>query len=379
VTTVLPTRATIFGTLHLCIPERCNNTVFLCIFVLAALLKSKCSRKQVATTLPVSRLIITRYYVIEIAFFFYLTYFCFKSYSTLIITALSEAKGYPEVNYPCNSKCGREQLSAIKDIGWLDDEILNCFTTLCTAKNFATTHVVGLSTFFFFSRGPGSLGSHENIQKMLTRRLVKLQVDPTAFEGHLVFPINDNGTHWSTGWADLKSKQIRIFNSFNGQPTPSHVLNAVKSILARICGRECNVMTIKSQQQSNLSDCGVYVAYHIYLISCYSEFMKQKCDVAAASSPESCGDLGIELDIGIPKINPQTMRRYLAEAIFMKRATPFYLYHGEGFYSRASDDWSDHFYTSQFGDIALPYIASADVIIPGTTKPVLIPVYVHTL
>jgi Ulp1 family protease len=65
------------------------------------------------------------------------------------LAALSEAKGYPEVNYPCNSKCGREQLSAIKDIGWLDDEILNCFTTLCTAKNFATTHVVGLSTFFF--------------------------------------------------------------------------------------------------------------------------------------------------------------------------------------------------------------------------------------
>jgi hypothetical protein len=315
---------------------------------------------------------------IDISFFFKKNYFYFKFYSTVLITALSISNGRPEVYYPCNNKCGREQLNAINNNeGWLDDEILNCFTTLCTAKNVATTHVVGLSTFFFFSRGPGSLGSHENIQKMLSRRLMNIQPDPTDFEGHLVFPINDNGTHWSTGWADVKSKRIGILNSYNGQRTPSHVLNAVKSILARICGCEFKVIHIKSPQQTNLADCGVYVAYHIYLISCYSEFMKQICDVAEESLPQSCGDPSIELDIGIPEFNPRIMRRYLAEAIFMRRANPFYLYHGEGFYG-SNSDWSYCFETSQSGDLALPYIASSDVYIPAT-KPVLILVYLHTL
>ena len=232
-----------------------------------------------------------------------------------------------------------------------------------------TTHVVGLSSFFFFSKGPGSSGSQRNIRNLLSGWLQKLEFSPPVFKGHLVFPINDNNSHWSTGWVDLASKRICVLNSCNRLPTPTNVLSAIKSTLVDIFSCDFNVVQIKSPQQTNLSDCGVYVAYHIYLISCYSNFLQFKCNQVVASLSKSCGI--DEADLGIPKINPTTMRRYLTASIFMKRSNPLYLDHQEGFFASDSSGWSACFHESDLGDLALP--------IPGTTKPLLSEELMHSV
>lgn len=158
------------------------------------------------------------------------------------------------------AECGPRDYSTLQRRAWLNDEVINFYIALLQARNDASNGKVFFHNSFFYSKL-----ATQGYEKGRLAKWTK-KVDLFTFD-RIVFPINHNNTHWTSGCINFKDKRIEYFDSLASKGLPSVYTNLRAYIDAEHRAKKGRAYDFTGwtdfydpsmPQQSNGSDCGVF-------------------------------------------------------------------------------------------------------------------------
>eukprot|EP00188_Purpureofilum_apyrenoidigerum_P005485 Plantae.Rhodophyta-Purpureofilum_apyrenoidigerum.ctg7175.p1 GENE.Plantae.Rhodophyta-Purpureofilum_apyrenoidigerum.ctg7175~~Plantae.Rhodophyta-Purpureofilum_apyrenoidigerum.ctg7175.p1 ORF type:complete len:646 (+),score=113.60 Plantae.Rhodophyta-Purpureofilum_apyrenoidigerum.ctg7175:535-2472(+) len=181
----------------------------------------------------------------------------------------------------------REDMLRLRSNQWLNDEIINCYTTLLQDRSdrmrnadtgWPNTHF--FSTFFYTRlvtvTDYGSKYDYPSVRRW-TRKVDVFSKDV------LVFPINLSNTHWTCAVIDMRSRQLSYYDSLGGQ-NEKVLRNLGKWLEDESQDKKKTKLSLEEEgwsydcpghkvpQQENCDDCGVFACKFADYASCDRPF-----------------------------------------------------------------------------------------------------------